>query len=418
MSEKKMRNVGKKRVLMVHNFYRIGGGEHTVFKNEVDLLRRNGHEVILYTRSNDELEQSRLKLLLSPFSTIWSFKTYREVRRIIRKENIDIVHCHNTFPLISPSVYYAARSCKKPVVQTIHNFRFLCPGGVFFRNDQACENCRVKKCFKDALKYRCYRNSFVQTLVVAAMLRIHRMLGTYRKINYIFLTDFNRKKFSSLIDVDGKNVFVKPNFINSDPMISDNPGQQDSLGKAEFGESDSVDKKRFLYVGRLDAVKGILFLLKEWECLPKNYELRILGDGECEKQVKEAVKKHRNIVYLGFQPRETILQEYKQAAAMLFPSKLYEGFPMTIAESFSAGCPVVSSNVGNQASIIKTSDGGVLFDYSDEKSFLEALDAVTAKRKYYAEKAYQYYREYLTSEENYKRIIKIYDCAECNKDNN
>jgi glycosyltransferase involved in cell wall biosynthesis len=124
--------VAKKKILMVHNFYQIGGGEHTVFKNEVDMLRKHGHIVIEYTRSNDELKESRLKMLLLPFSTLWSFKTYKEVKKIIKQNCIDIVHCHNTFPLISPSVYYAARTKKIPVIQTIHNFRLLCPAGVFF----------------------------------------------------------------------------------------------------------------------------------------------------------------------------------------------------------------------------------------------------------------------------------------------
>ncbi len=121
-------------ILMVHNFYQIGGGEHTVFANEVSLLRDHGNEVTEYTRTNDELKASRIKLLLMPFTTVWSFKTYREVRRIIREKDIEIVHCHNTFPLISPSVYYAARSLGVPVVQTVHNFRFLCPNGLFFCN--------------------------------------------------------------------------------------------------------------------------------------------------------------------------------------------------------------------------------------------------------------------------------------------
>ena len=175
--------MSKKKVLMVHNFYQIGGGEHTVFKNEVEMLRENGHEVIEYTRSNDELKKSKWKMLLLPFTTIWSFKTYREVKKIIKEQSIDIVHCHNTFPLISHSVYYAARNRRIPVVQTIHNFRFLCPGAMFYRNGKICEECREKQSLKPALKNKCYRNSKIQTLVVIAMLKIHKRLETYKKIN-------------------------------------------------------------------------------------------------------------------------------------------------------------------------------------------------------------------------------------------
>ena len=385
---------------MVHNFYQIGGGEHTVFKNEAALLREHGHKVFEYTRSNDELKESRLKLLMSPFSTIWSFRTYRDIKRIIRKEKIDIVHCHNTFPLISPSVYYAAGSCSIPVIQTIHNFRFLCPNGTFFRDGKVCERCREKGCFTDALKYRCYRESAVQTLVVAAMLRFHRMLGTYRKINYIFLTDFNKGKFRDLIDINGNNVFIKPNFVN----VADGERSHPQAGQ-----------QRFLFVGRLDKTKGILFLLKSWEQVPENYELRILGEGECEKQVTEAAKNRKNITFLGFQPQKTIIQELKQSTAMLFPSRLYEGYPMTIAESFSVGCPVVSSDIGNQASILRASEGGVLFHSEDGDDFLAALERVIKNRDLYSENAYRYCRANLTPEENYKRMIEIYDCAKRNK---
>lgn len=204
----------KKTVLLVHNYYQIGGGEHTVFENEKNMLLENGHEVYTYTRSNDELKSSKWKLLLMPFSTIWSFKTYREVRKLIREKQIDIVHCHNTFPLVSPSVYYAARSLKVPVVQTIHNFRFLCPNGLFYCNGQICEKCREQNSFLPALKNKCYRNSTVQTAVAVAMLKFHRWLGTYKKINYIFLTEFNKGKFSELIDTRGSNIFIKPNFVS------------------------------------------------------------------------------------------------------------------------------------------------------------------------------------------------------------
>ena len=203
----------KKKILMIHNFYQISGGEDTVFKNEVEMLRKNGHEVIEYTCSNDELKESKIKLLLLPFTTIWSWKTYREIKRIIKKQNIDIVHCHNTFPMISPSVYYAAWNQKIPVVQTIHNFRFLCPCGTFYRDGKICEECRIKGTFKPALKNKCYRNSMVQTLVVSMMLSIHRKLGTYKRVNYIFLTEFNKQRFNQLIDINRENVFVKPNFV-------------------------------------------------------------------------------------------------------------------------------------------------------------------------------------------------------------
>ena len=155
----------KERVLLVHNYYQIGGGEHTVFENEKRMLKEHGHDVAEYTRDNAELNHSILKKLLLPFTTVFSFRTYREIRRMINAKGIDIVHCHNTFPLISPSVYYAARRCGVPLVQTVHNFRFICANGVLSREGRPCEAC-VKNGLECALSNRCYRNSWLQTLVL------------------------------------------------------------------------------------------------------------------------------------------------------------------------------------------------------------------------------------------------------------
>lgn len=376
---------------MVHNYYQIGGGEHTVFKNEVELLKDYGNEVIEYTRSNDELKKSKIKLLLSPLSTLWSVKTYRDVRRIIKDKQIELVHCHNTFPLISPSVYYAANRQQVPVVQTIHNFRFLCPNGTFFCGGHICELCREKNSFKDALRNKCYRDSRIQTFIVAAMLKLHRAAGTYRKINYIFLTEFNKEKFKDLIDISAENVFVKPNFVKEERT-----GQHHQTHKV------------FVFAGRLEENKGITLLLERWKRIPSEYQLHIYGNGSLNGLVSEAADSRENISFYGFKPQEEILEDLESACALIFPSVWYEGFPMAISESFSVGCPVVSADIGNQAALIKASGGGELFDLYDEESFVEAIEHVIKKREELSELAYDYYRNNLTSEGNYKRLIEIY----------
>ena len=390
--------MSKKKVLMVHNFYQIGGGEHTVYKNEVNMLRENGHEVVEYTRSNDELKQSKLKFLLLPFTTIWSIKTYREVKKIIKEQNIEIVHCHNTFPLISPSVYYAARKKKVPVVQTIHNFRFLCPGAIFYRDGRICEECREKQNFKSALKHKCYRNSKIQTLVVTLMLKIHRRLGTYSKINYIFLTDFNRQKFDKLIDINGSNVFVKPNFVKNTIEV----------------EAKSEVEKTFVFASRLEESKGIKYLLKQWLNLPKNYELHIYGDGPLEDYVKKEIK--NNIKYLGFQKQGVIFEDMKNSMAMIFPSLWYEGYPMIIAESMAIGCPVLSSNLGNEGDIVSTAKGGVTFNPEMKNDFVNAIDEIVKNNKELRKNALLYYKDFLSKEKNYTIQNNIYEkiIEQCN----
>jgi glycosyltransferase involved in cell wall biosynthesis len=211
----------KPKILIVHNYYQIPGGEDTVVANEKKLLEDHGHEVVFYSRNNSELkEMSKFQKLFLPFTTVFSMRTYREVKKVIKQQNIDVVHVHNTLNLISPSVYYAAFACKVKVIQTVHNFRLLCPGALFYRDGQICEDC-ISKGLKCAVSNNCYRGSKVQTIACVITLKIHRFLGTYRKINYICLTEFNKEKLLELNRgnrqvIDPNKVFVKPNFISVD----------------------------------------------------------------------------------------------------------------------------------------------------------------------------------------------------------
>lgn len=385
----------KKNVLLVHNFYQIGGGEHTVFENEKNMLLENGHKVSVYTRSNDELKTSKWKMLLLPLTTVWSFRTYFEVRKMIRQKNIQVVHCHNTFPLISPSVYYAARSLKIPVIQTIHNFRFLCPNGLFYCNGRICEKCRETGSFLPAIKNGCYRDSKLQTAVVAAMLKIHRWLGTYRKINYIFLTEFNRDKFYDLIDIKSSSVFVKPNFV-SEP------------GPAYDRKNES---SAFVFAGRLEKSKGIDFLLDVWPELPDEYELHIYGDGEYRNTCELAADKFRNIYYYGFTPQSEIFLNLKKATALLFPSDWYEGYPMILAESFAMSTPVVAVSIGNHGDIATHSGGGATFAPRNEEEFRNALENVMTHNADYSHCARSFYEENLSKQKNYEKLREIYEQA-------
>jgi hypothetical protein len=220
----------KQTVLVVHNYYQVPGGEDTVVANEMKLLQEHGHKVILYTRDNSELKtMSKFSKMLLPFTTIFNPRTYREIKKFIKKEKIEIVHVHNTLNLISPSVYYAALRCKVPVVQTIHNFRLLCPGATFYRDGHICEDC-VSKGMRCAVQHRCYRNSRLQTLACVINTKFHRMTGIYRKINYICLTEFNKEKLLQLNRpgnrkvITPEKVFIKPNFTFEERNTSKNWG--------------------------------------------------------------------------------------------------------------------------------------------------------------------------------------------------
>ncbi|WP_349763504.1 glycosyltransferase family 4 protein [Fusobacterium sp. SYSU M8D902] len=387
--------MNKKKILMVHNFYQIGGGEHTVYKNEVEMLRENGHEVIEYTRNNNELRTSKLKLLLLPFTTIWSFKTYYEIKKIIKKNKIDILHCHNTFPLISPSVYYAAINERIPVVQTIHNFRFLCPCAILYRNGKICEECIKNKSFIPALKYKCYRNSRIQTFIVVLMLTIHKLLGTYRKINYIFLTEFNKQKFKYFLNIFGKNIFIKPNFVK----------------EFDISVKECMKNKVFIFYGRLEKNKGILSLVEMWQKVPKDYVLHIYGTGTYKKYIERIVKDNDNIIYYGFKEQKVIFQDILKSSAVLITSEWYETFGMGIPESFSLGTPVICTKLGTPKTIVEESKGGLIYKINDYNSFYNSLNEIVKNNKYYSENAKLYFDKKLNIKKNYERLCDIYDKA-------
>ncbi len=387
-----MKREEKPTVLIVHNYYQFPGGEDTVVENEKKNLEDNGHKVFLYTRSNSELKTFKgWKKLLLPFNTIFSIKTYMQVSKIIKTKNIDIIHVHNTLNLISPSVYYAAFYHKIPVVQTIHNFRLLCPAATFYRSQRICEDC-IDKGLGNAIKYKCYRNSRIQTLACVINLYIHRMLGTYKKLNYICLTDFNKSKLLKFSGINENRIFIKPNFVVENHW-------QVVPYKSR--------KNQFVFAGRIDDIKGIKTLLVAWKKMGNlNSELIICGSGPQEKWCQNYINENKmeNVKMLGFVSNQEVKQIISNSKAVIFPTQWYEGFPMVIVEAYSVGTPVIGSDIGNVNSLIIDHLTGHKFKHNSPDALVEAVekigDMVDSTKKNH-EKNY-------TSEKNYNFLLKIY----------
>src|SRR5579862_4499548 len=206
------------KIVMVHNTYQQPGGEDVVFQQECANLSRFGHEVVRYQRSNFEIDKlSALGRLALPKNIIWSAGTRREFSALLEREHPDLVHVHNTFVMVSPSVYAACRDHGVPVVQTLHNFRLLCPGATLYRDGHICEDCLTGSLW-NSVRNSCYRGSKSASATVALMLATHRRLGTWRDSidRYIALTEFARDKFLSA-GFPAHKIAVKPNFVGSDP---------------------------------------------------------------------------------------------------------------------------------------------------------------------------------------------------------
>ncbi len=381
--------MGDLRILAVHNFYKIPGGEDSVFNNECRLLKDHGNEVTLYTRHNKELKGTDL-VFTAPFSK----RTYNDVRDLIRSRNIDIVHVHNDRFLISPSVFKAASDEGVPVVQTLHNFRLLCINAMLTRDGTAC-----RECLKDggviygpAIHHKCYRNNVLLTELALRINKNAYRKGLYDKAFFIALTDFNKEIFSKS-GLNGDRIFVKPNFTFSTG--------DDSAGAGE--------RKDFIYLGRLDPFKGIEDILEEWKQVPEDMVLNIAGGGEEEyvNSLKNRYSK-RNVRFLGALSHEEAMDKLRSSKAMIFASRLYEGFPMTIIESFLNGTPVIGKNFGNGGDIIRKV-------YGNEKPLLnniaELHNRIISFDQDSASGLYRYEKEALkdfTPDRNYELLMMIY----------
>lgn len=390
-------------ILIVHNYYQLPGGEDAVVAGEKSLLESHGHKVILYSRNNSELkEQSKAGKLLLPATLIFNPRTYREVRKLIKKEKIDLVHVHNTLMLVSPAVYYAAKSRGVPVVQTIHNFRMLCPGAVFFRDGAVCEECLTDG-LGCAVKHRCYRGSRLQTLGCVVSTRFHRMTGIYKTPTYICLTEFNRRKLLTLKGISPENVLVKPNFVH----------QTEALVPLEQRAN------RIIFASRLEELKGLRVLLESWRLLgPDAPRLVICGSGPLESWCLQFIQenKMRTVSLAGRLPNENVRRLLATSKALILPTQCYEGFPMCIAESYSVGTPVLVSDLGNGGSLVKQGITGMKFNQKSPQSIADTVRVFLAdKDTPWCENASREYANSMTPENNYSRLMEIYDYAMARK---
>lgn len=379
-------------VLIIHNRYREAGGEDRVVVLEAALLARHGHTVVEYIDDNsriDEMHRAALAL-----NCVWSRRAYRQVRRVIAQQRIDLVHVHNTLPLVSPSVYYAAHAEGVPVVQTLHNYRLFCANGRCFRQGRACTECLGGLGPWPAVRHACYRNSRAATATVAAMVLAHDAAGTWQaEVDaYIAPTEFARRLFVSS-GLPQERVIVKPHFIDPDP----------GTGSGRGGYA--------LYVGRLSADKGVPALLNAWSRLHARVPLVIAGDGPLAPQVSEAAARMPGIRWVGQQQRAELQRLMGDAAFLIFPSPAYETFGQVIAEAYAAGTPVVAVDRSVTGELIEHEQTGLLArpdDLDDLIAQVESLLDRPARLAAMRVKARAAYESTFTADTNYPQLMNIY----------
>ncbi len=385
------------RVLLGHCFYRTSApsGEDSVYRNEKSLLASHGVELVLYEKQNDEIrDTSPSDKVQNAINCVWSRDSYRELRALIERTQPDIAHFHNTFPQMSPSVYAACADAGIPVVQTLHNYRFVCPGGLLQRDRKPCEKC-LGTTLLPALQHRCYRDSLLATSALAGNIWLAQRNNSFAQVHrFIALTDFARQKFI-VGGLPASRIVVKPNFSAVPPA----PEKKENYA---------------VYVGRLSDEKGVRTLVDAWANLP-DIPLRVVGDGPLRAQLEaSALASGAPVQFFGQCDREQTQGLIARARLQIVPSECYEGFPMAVLEAFAARTPVLASRIGSLQEIIRHGDNGLHFtagDAVDLRNLVTQAWKDAALLGDLAGRATIEFEERYTPTRNFAQLMDVYDAA-------
>ena len=380
------------RVALVHNHYQQRGGEDQVFAAEGELLEAHGHQVTRYTAHNDQV--SALGRLALARTTVWNAAAARELEALLRRERVQVAHFHNTLPLISPAGYYAARAAGAAVVQTLHNYRLLCPAATFYRDGHVCVECSGRAVPWPAVAHGCYRGSRAASAVVGGMVAAHRLLGTWSRAVDVYVTPtaFTRDRYVA----DGfpaERVVVKPNFLPADPGVGAHDG-----GYA-------------LYVGRLAPEKGVATLLEGWRQVGARLPLKVVGSGPLEPLLAAPPP---GVEWLGQQSRERVLALMRDATVLVFPSEWFETFGLGIVEAFATGLPVVASRLGVIPELVRDGETGWLFAPGDAADLAAkvALALADAERtRAIGRRGREEFEARYGAERNHALLMAVYEAA-------
>lgn len=386
------------KILLAHNYYGSAtpSGENEVFEAELALLKNRGHQVETFVRRSDEIRsQGSLGAIKGALATPWNPWMGRAIQHSVVRSKAQVVHIHNTFPLISAAIFHAIG--KRAVrVLTLHNYRLVCPAAIPMRNGKVCTECLDRRSPMPAMVHGCYRGSRAATLPLAISVELHRALGTWTKQvdAFICLSEFQRELMIKA-GLPREKVHVKPNFYPGNPAVAD----------------WTKRKPCVVFAGRLTAEKGVVNLLRAWQAWgPAAPELRLVGDGELRAEL-ERMAEGLPVQFLGQLQADRAQAEIANARLQILPSEWFEGFPMVVREAFAFGTPSAVSNIGPLPSIVEHRKSGIVFEPANPQSLLQEVRTAWEEPgllERLGQKARAEFESKYTEEANYAALIEIY----------
>lgn len=357
------------------------------------MLRRRGHAVEVLGFDNEAVAGVAGRVA-SAASAFYSIPSHRRVSAALKSFRPEILHVHNFLPTLSPAIFFAATEAGVPVVQTLHNYRFICANAQLFREGRVCELCREQRSILPGIRFGCYRGSRLGSAVVGASMAVQAGLGTWerRVARYIALSEFAATKLGEF-RVPRERIRVKPNFV-----------PDGGTGKGLGGYA--------LFVGRLSEEKGLDTLLAADRLGRLPMPVRIVGDGLLRSKMEEGcAREGSQLVFCGPKSAAEVRELMREATALLVPSLWYEGFPMVMVEALSLGLPVIASRIGGLPEIVEDGVCGLLHDPGDSEALLGALCAMEAQCAAMRSEARARYLERYSEEINHAQLLAIYQEA-------
>lgn len=353
------------RVLVVHNRYRSEqpSGENTVVDQEVSLLAGAGHRVSLFERRSDDIAaMSPLGKASVPLRVPWNSAVRAELAQRLRTLRPDVVHIHNTFPLLSPSVVAACTDAGVPAVATLHNYGMVCPPGTLFRDGRLCTDC-VGGAPLPAVRHGCYRDSRLATVPVALSVAANRRRW-WSDVSRFFCLSQAQRNLLIQGGMPADRLAVKPNFVPDPGVRRCGPGEH------------------LLYLGRLNEEKGVALLMAAWDRIASTgglgLPLLIAGTGPLQDEVSRWAAGRDDVRYLGLRNRTECQELTAGAAAVVAPSAWLEAFGLVVVEAMAAGVPAVASAHGAFVELVDEGRTGLLHRPGDPDALAVALRAVVA----------------------------------------
>ena len=390
------------RILIVHNRYRstAPSGENRVVDQESEALTALGHQVQHFERNSDDIEAwSSTRKATLPGRVVYNPETRRVLTGVLRRFRPDVVHIHNTFPLISASVLYACKDELVPVVATLHNYKLMCASGDFFRDGAVCHDCAGGRALP-AVMHRCYRGSTVATVPTVVATRVHRKAWRSLVAAYVFVSESQRRLLAGM-DLEPAKVFVKHNIVPYD------------------GASCLPRNRQVAYVGRLDKAKGIPLLMRAWDGYraasgDDAMRLMIAGGGPLESELESWARTRPSVTVAGHLGKPDCFDLIARSRAVLLPSQWEETFGLVAIEAMAAGVAPIAPSHGSFPELITDGRDGVLFRAGDSDGLakvLQDIDRDPDRYETYGRVGRLTYERQYDPRRGAARLIEIYEYA-------